>query len=93
MQGTLSAVGYETILDNSALPSIWQQFRERQFPIQHDNAPVNKVASIQDWFGDMRFEELDRLALSLILVPLKIFGIIWNANSKRDHNAQPLSIA
>ena len=59
MQRKLKAVGYETILDNSTLPTLWQEFREDRFPFQHNNVPVHKAASVQDEFDDMGVEELD----------------------------------
>ena len=53
----LKAVGY-TILDNSALPTLWQNLRVDPFLYQH-NAPVHKATSIRNWFYDMGVDELD----------------------------------
>ncbi len=38
---TLNASGYQNILDNSMLPTLWEQFGARPFPFQHDNAPMH----------------------------------------------------
>ena len=64
----LKAAGYETILDNSAFSTLWQQFKEE--PFQHDNVPVYKAASVQDWLDDMEVEELGWPALSPNLNPI-----------------------
>jgi hypothetical protein len=47
------------ILDDSGLPTLWQQFGEGPFLFQHGNAPVHKVRSIQKWFVKISVEELD----------------------------------
>jgi hypothetical protein len=41
------------------LPTLWQPFGEGPFLLQHDNAPVHKVRSIQKWFIKISWEELD----------------------------------
>ncbi|MCI4383874.1 hypothetical protein PGIGA_G00031770 [Pangasianodon gigas] len=45
VKGTLNASGYQNILDNSMLPTLWEQFGAGPFLFQHDCAPVDEL----DW--------------------------------------------
>ena len=71
MKGNLNTTAYNYILDNSALPTLWQQFGEGPFLFQNDNAPVHKARSIQKWFVEIGVEELDWPAQSPDLNPIK----------------------
>lgn len=69
--GTLNAETYEEILDNHALPTLWQQFGIGPFIFQHDNARVHKAQVITEWFQDMGVQELDWPAQSPDINPIE----------------------
>ena len=54
VNGNMNTEVYVNILDNSMLPTFWQQFGIGHFLYQHDNAPVHKAKVISSWFEDNR---------------------------------------
>ena len=62
VKGNLNTTEYNDI-DDSVLPTLWQQFGEGPFLFQHDNAPVHKAWSVHKWFVEIDVEKLDWPAL------------------------------
>ena len=57
-----------------------QQFGEGHFLFQHDNAPVHKTRSIQNWFVEIGLEELDWQAQRPDLNPIEP---LWDELERR----------
>jgi len=71
VKGTLNASAYQEILDNFMLPTLWKQFGDGPYLVQHDCTPVHKARSIKTWMSRFGAEELDWPAQSPDLNPIE----------------------
>ena len=71
VKGNLNASAYQWMLDNSMLPTLWEQFGDGPFLFQHDCAAVHKARSIKTWMREFGVDELDWPAQSPDLNPIE----------------------
>ncbi|GFX98391.1 transposable element Tcb1 transposase [Trichonephila clavipes] len=57
--GNMNSEMYVGILDNAALPTLWQYFGEGPFLFQRDNCSIHTSRLAQTWFDKMGVRKLD----------------------------------
>ncbi|GFU18434.1 transposable element Tcb2 transposase [Trichonephila clavipes] len=67
----MSSEIYVDILDNAALPTVWQYFGEGPFLFQQDNCSIHTLRLAQTWFDEMGVQKLDWLSQSPDLNPIE----------------------
>ena len=82
----------QMILDNSMLPTLWEQFGDGLFLSQHDYTPVHKARSIQTWMSEFGVEELDWPAWS---PDLHLIKHLWDELERclRARPSRPTSVS
>ncbi|GFX40671.1 transposable element Tc1 transposase [Trichonephila clavipes] len=69
--GKMNSEMYADILDNAALPTLWQYFGEGPFLLQQDNCPIHTSRLAQTWFDEMGVQKLDWPSQSPDLNPIE----------------------
>ncbi|GFV30701.1 transposable element Tcb1 transposase [Trichonephila clavipes] len=72
--GNMNSEMYVDILDNAALPTLWQYFGEGPFFFQQDNCSFHTSKLVQTWFDKMSVQKLNRPSQSPDLNSIEHLG-------------------